>query len=71
MSSIQPDELIADLESRGLGWSVDHIGGVTSVRIWDYPNVISRYYAHQTEPLVHMLGQAMFQVDWTKYPVKK
>ncbi len=64
------DSLIADLESRGLGWSLDHAGRLIEARVWDWPHVISRYRPHKTEPLAHMLAQAMYQVDWRKYPVK-
>lgn len=64
------DSLIAELEARGLGWSLDHTGRLIEARIWDWPHVISRYRPHKTEPLAHMLARAMYEVDWRKYPVK-
>lgn len=63
------DMLIADLEARGLGWSLDHTGGLVEARVWDWPNVIGRYRPNTVEPLVEMLAAAMYQVDWTQYPV--
>lgn len=65
------DTLIHILETRGLGWSLDHTGGLIEVRIWDWPYAIARYRPKQLEPLHHMLAQAMYQIDWTKYPAKE
>jgi hypothetical protein len=67
------DEIIADLESRGLGWSLDHIGQLIEALVWDWPNasVIGRYRPATVEPLAKMLATAAFEVDWTKYPVKQ
>ena len=65
------DDLIAAIESRGLGWSLDSTGGIIEARVWDWPGVIGRYRTNTTEPLFKMLAEAMYQVDWTKYPVKK
>lgn len=64
------DALIADLESRGLGWSLDNTGRLIEARVWDWPYVIGRYRPNATEPLAKMLAEAMCQVDWTRYPVK-
>ena len=64
------DALIADLESRGLGWSLDNTGRLIEARVWDWPYVIGRYRPNATEPLAKMLAEAMYQVDWTCYPVK-
>ena len=64
------DALIADLESRGLGWSLDNTGRLIEARVWDWPYVIGRYRPNATEPLAKMLAEAMYQVDWTRYPVK-
>lgn len=64
------DSLIDDLESRGLGWSLDHTAMLIEARVWDWPFVIGRYRPHNLEPLAHMLAQAMYEVDWLKYPVK-
>ena len=58
--AIQPvDELIADLESKKLGWSLDHTGALIEARVWDWPNVIGRYRPHKIEPLAHMLQRAI------------
>jgi hypothetical protein len=70
MNTPTADDIIADLESRGLGWSLDHIGQLIEARVWDWPNVIGRYRPHTVEPLAKMLAAAAFDVDWTKYPVK-
>lgn len=64
------DALIADLESRGLGWSLDNTGRLIEARVWDWPYVIGRYRPNATEPLAKMLSKAMHQVDYTRYPVK-
>lgn len=64
------DTLISDLESRGLGWSLDNTGRLIEARVWDWPYVIGRYRPNATEPLAKMLSEAMYQVDWTRYPVK-
>jgi uncharacterized protein YqgV (UPF0045/DUF77 family) len=70
MSTPTVDDIIADLESRGLGWSLDHTGTIIEARVWDWPTVISRYRPYTVEPLAKMLAAAAFEVDWTKYPVK-
>lgn len=62
------DDLIADIESRGLGWSLDHTGRLIEARIWDWPTVIGRYRPEKTVPLAKMLSEAMDQVDWSRYP---
>ena len=66
----EADQLIADLEARGLGWSLDHTGHLIEVRIWDWPNVIGRYRPATVEPLAKMLVEAMVQLDWRRYPAK-
>jgi Lar family restriction alleviation protein len=68
--AVTADDIIADLESRGLGWSLDHTGRLIEARVWDWPTVIARYRPHAVEPLAKMLATAAFDVDWTKYPVK-
>ena len=70
MTTPTADDIIADLESRGLGWSLDHTGRLIEARIWDWPTVIARYRPHAVEPLAQMLATAAFDVDWTKYPVR-
>jgi hypothetical protein len=70
MSTPTADDIIADLESRGLGWSLDHTGTIIEARVWDWPTVIARYRPATVEPLAKMLATACFDVDWTKYPVK-
>jgi len=70
MTTPTVDEIIADLESRGLGWSLDNTGRLIEARVWDWPTVIGRYRPHTTEPLAKMLAAACYDVDWTAYPVK-
>jgi hypothetical protein len=65
------DELIADLESRGLGWSFDHNGGLIEARIWHWPYVIGRYRPGLMAPLVEMMQGALQQVDLDYYVVLK
>ena len=69
MNTPTVDDIIADLESRGLGWSIEHIGRLIEARVWGC-TVIGRYRTHTTEPLAKMLAAACFDVDWTKCPVK-
>jgi hypothetical protein len=64
------DELIQELENRGLGWSLDNTGRLIEARVWDWPNVIARYRPNSVEPLAKMLAEAMVQVDWARYPAK-
>lgn len=68
-SATTVDDLIQDLEARGLGWSLDNTGRLIEARVWDWPDVVGRYRPHKVEPLAEMLATAMKQVDWTKYPV--
>ena len=65
------DDIIAELESCGLGWSLDHTGRLIEARVWDWPYVIGRYRPDKVEPLAKMLATACYEVDWTKYPVKQ
>ena len=71
MSTPTADDIIADLESRGLGWSLDNTGRLIEARVWEWPYVIGRYRPAKTEPLAKMLATACYEVDWTKYPVKQ
>jgi len=68
---VTADDIIADIESRGLGWSLDNTGTLIEARVWDWPTVIGRYRPAKVEPLAKMLSAACYEVDWTKYPVKK
>jgi hypothetical protein len=43
MSTPTADDIIADLESRGLGWSIEHTGRLIEACVWDWPAVIGRY----------------------------
>jgi hypothetical protein len=70
MNTPTVDDIIADLESRGLGWSLDHTGTLIEARVWRWPRIIGRYRPDKVEPLAKMLAAACFDVDWTKYPVK-
>ena len=63
------DELVQALEARGLGWSLDHTGGLVEARVWKWPYVVGRYRPNSVEPLARMLSMAMVDVDWKKYPV--
>lgn len=69
--AVTADDIIADLESRGLGWSLDHTGTLIEARVWRWPRIIGRYRPDKVEPLAKMLAAACFEVDWTKYPVKQ
>jgi len=71
MNTHTVDDIIADLESRGLGWSLDHTGTLIEARVWAWPTVIARYRPATVEPLAKMLAAACSDVDWTKYPVKQ
>ena len=64
------DGLIADLESRGLGWAISHIGDFVEVRVMDIPRVLAKYRALVEMPLHIMLMIAMNNVDWEQYPKK-
>jgi len=71
MNTPTADDIIADLESRGLGWSLGHVGQLIEALVWDWPNnVIGRYRPAKVEPLAKMLAAACYEVDWTAYPVK-
>ena len=65
------DALIGELESRGLGWSLDHTGGLIEARVWNWPDVVGRYRPDGVEPLARMLARSMAEVDWKRYPVRK
>ena len=60
------DDLIAVLESHGLGWSLDHTGRMIEARVWRWPAVVGRYRPEKVEPLAQLLARAMFEVDWLK-----
>ena len=70
MSTPTVDDIIADLESRGLGWSLENTGPLIEARVWDWPHVIGRYCPATVEPLAKMLAAACYDVSWTNYPVK-
>jgi hypothetical protein len=67
----EADKIIADLELRGLGWSIEHTGRLIEVRIWEWPTVVARYRPDKVEPLAKMLVEAAIQLNWKKYPVKE
>jgi hypothetical protein len=71
MNTPTVDDIIADLESRGLRWSIEHTGRLIEACVWDWPAVIGRYRPDTVDPLAKMLAAACFEVDWTKYPVKQ
>ncbi len=70
MTTPTVDDIIANLELRGLGWSLHHIGTLIEALVWDCPHVIGRYRPATVEPLAKMLATACIELDWTKYPVK-
>jgi len=70
MNTPTVDDIISDLESRGLGWSIEHTGGLLEARVWRWPRIIARYRPATVEPLAKMLAAACYDVDWTAYPVK-
>ena len=55
------DDIIALLEARKLGWSLDHTGCMIEARIWNWPTVVGRYRPTKVEPLAHMLLEAAKQ----------
>lgn len=63
------DDIITDLESRGLGWDIGHTSRLREVRIWQWPNVIARYRPTGPEPLVDMLTTTLKQIDLRLYPI--
>ena len=54
-TALSADELVAMLESYGLGWSLDHHGALIESRIWYWPYCVGRYRPHKVEPLAAML----------------
>ena len=65
------EDMILELESLGLGWSLDHTGSLIEARVWKWPEVIGRYRPTKLMPLWEMMGHAMYAVDWEKYGPKK
>lgn len=60
------DEIITMLESKELGWSLDHTGGLIEARIWQWPHVVGRYRPHTVEPLAVMLQRAVDDMEKDK-----
>jgi hypothetical protein len=52
------DDIIQELEAKGLGWSLDHCGALIEARIWQWPTVVGRYRPNKVEPLADMLSKA-------------
>ena len=64
------DALIADLESRGLGWDLSHCSnGLIEARVWHWPYVIARHRPTELRPLADMLAGAMYEVDFEYYTI--
>ena len=61
------DALVADLESRGLGWDVGYTHNLREVRVWHWPFVIGRFRPVEPTPLTDMLVKAMGEVDFEYY----
>jgi len=70
MNTPTVDDIIADLESRGLFWKLDRTGCTIEASVRGWPTVIARYEPATVEPLAKLLATACYEVDWTKYPVK-
>ena len=61
------DQLIANLESQGLGWSLDHTQAqLIEARVWKWPNVVGRYRPNAVEPLAVMLQKAIDDMEKSK-----
>jgi hypothetical protein len=63
------DAMVAELESRGLGWDVGNTGRMIEARIWKWPYVIARYRPHKLEPIKKMLDMAVAQINLANYPI--
>lgn len=57
------EEIIANLESRGLGWDIGHTGRLRECRIWNWPHVVGRYRPHGPEPLAEQLSKAIADME--------
>jgi hypothetical protein len=57
--AVTPDYLITKCEALGLGWSLDHTGGMIEARVWDWPWVKGRHRPQNLEPLAKMLWSAL------------
>lgn len=53
------DDLVAKLESEGLGWDVGRAGPLIEARVWRWPYVIGRYRPKEMKSLYEMLSCAM------------
>lgn len=62
------DEIIADLESRGLGWDIGHTARLREIRIWNWPDVISRKFFKEGDSLLKVFQSAIAQISLEKYP---
>lgn len=65
------DEIISDLESRGLGWSLDHSRRTIEARIWKWPNVVASYRPESVVPLGEMLAGAYSNLNLRAHPIKE
>lgn len=62
------DELIEELEAKGLGYSLDSTAnGHREARVWKWPYVVGRYTAPKRESAWYMLKKAYDNVDWNHY----
>ena len=68
LKAADADTIIAGLEQRKLGWSLDHTGSMIEARIWEWPYVIGRHrnFTGAPEPLADMLRKALERVEATK-----
>ena len=57
--AVTPDYMVGKCEALGLGWSLDHTGGMIEARIWDWPWVRGRHRPRNLEPLAQMLWSAL------------
>lgn len=73
MQNATADDLIAWLEARDYGWSIDHHGNLIEARIWDWPYVIGRFRPCEIMPLADLLRgaiQTMTREQLEKEPTK-
>jgi len=68
--AVSVDDLIQDLESRGLGWSICHAENRMEAQVYLGPYVIERYRFDTVLPLAQMLAKVMYEVNWTNHPKK-
>lgn len=61
------DDLIRQIESKGLQWDVGHTGFNLEARLWDWPDVIGRYRPKYLTSLESMLVGACLDAGIISY----